>query len=170
MFQLDVSRIKNIPGEARRLVGEARMDPVGGAAGQLFFDSPLKLDLLIYNEDGLLKLSGFLEGEVKTACGRCLEMVSLPVRAQLHETYYNESQPGLNPGEDWIPFRGDRLDITPEVIKSTLHSLPMKILCGDNCRGLCPGCGANLNISECVCSREDVDPRLEALKKLFGKQ
>ncbi|MGB9809870.1 MAG: YceD family protein, partial [Caldanaerobacter sp.] len=46
-------------------------------------------------------------------------------------------------------------------------SLPMKFLCKEDCKGLCPICGTNLNYGSCSCKREDIDPRLEVLSKLL---
>lgn len=170
MIQLDVSRIKNIPGEEQHLVMDVRIQkPVESGVGLIYFESPLKLDVFLANEDGLLKLSGFLEGEIRLACGRCLDLFDMPVQTEINEVYYNESQYDGDPGEEWVSFRGDKLDITPEVAKAVISSLPMKLLCREDCRGLCQRCGTNLNNGSCGCSEDDIDPRMEVLKKLLEK-
>ena len=49
-----------------------------------------------------------------------------------------------------------------------LHT-PMKIVCSEKCKGLCTHCGSNLNITQCNCSENEIDPRFESLKSLFSK-
>ncbi|MFZ5634898.1 MAG: YceD family protein [Bacillota bacterium] len=170
MIQLDISRIKNNPGEEQRLVTNFRMEPIQSGHDRVFFNNPLRLDVFLVNDGGALKLGGFLEADVKVACSRCLELFDMPVRAEMDEVYYNESQQDVEPGEDWVPFRGDNLNITPEVEKALLSSLPMKLLCRQDCRGLCQKCGTNLNRGDCDCLVDNIDPRLEVLKKLLEKE
>jgi len=169
VIQIDVSRLKNSPGEELRLSGEYQLETVQGDGSRIYFNSPVRLDAVLVNDHGALRLSGSVEGKAGVACGRCLEIFDLPVTAELDEIYHNESQQEIQPGEEWIPFRGDRLDITPEVVKSIFSSMPMKLLCREDCRGLCPKCGANLNQESCDCRQDEPDPRLEVLKKLLEK-
>ncbi|MDD2499121.1 MAG: DUF177 domain-containing protein, partial [Desulfitobacteriaceae bacterium] len=65
-------------------------------------------------------------------------------------------------------YEGDKIDILPQVLQTILLELPMKVLCREDCKGLCPVCGTNLNIKECRCERESIDPRLAALKNLLN--
>ncbi|MCL6477630.1 MAG: DUF177 domain-containing protein [Peptococcaceae bacterium] len=167
MIRLDISRIKNNPGDEQHLVQDFRMEPVEGGHDRIFFHGPLRLDVFLVNEGGALKMRGFFDADVKVACSRCLELFEMPVRAELDEVYYNEAQQDVKPGEDWLPFRGDHLDITPEVERALLAAMPMKLLCRRDCRGLCQRCGVNLNQGDCHCPSENVDPRLKVLKKLL---
>lgn len=64
-------------------------------------------------------------------------------------------------------YDNDQLEIKEQVLTSILLSLPMKSLCNDNCRGLCLVCGKDLNIEECNCDIQEIDPRLAKLKDLF---
>jgi uncharacterized protein len=59
------------------------------------------------------------------------------------------------------------LDITDDIRDTLLLALPMKMLCTEDCRGLCAGCGANLNEEPCRCAASGADPRWEALRKLL---
>jgi uncharacterized protein len=63
---------------------------------------------------------------------------------------------------------GRQLDLRDEVRSAILLSSPMQPLCGPNCKGLCPECGANLNDSKCSCDARPVDPRWKGLEKLRG--
>lgn len=68
----------------------------------------------------------------------------------------------LSPEEDYI-------DITSEVVDYAKLSIPMKVLCSEECKGLCAGCGADLNIEKCNCSKDEVRPEWEELLKLKEK-
>jgi uncharacterized protein len=59
------------------------------------------------------------------------------------------------------------LDLTEVVRQNLLLSIPISPVCDSQCRGLCPGCGANLNEEACTCHREEGDPRLSALRELL---
>ncbi|MFZ5596205.1 MAG: YceD family protein [Bacillota bacterium] len=170
MIELDVSRIKNISGGKERLIMDAVMEPLDIGAETVIFNSPVRLDVTLYNDGKSIDLSGMLEGDVRLVCSRCLEYYDLPVRTEIEETYYNEARGDIEPGEEWTAFRGDRLDITAGVEKAVISALPMKPVCREECRGLCQKCGANLNVSDCGCERDEIDIRLEKLKQLIARK
>ena len=66
-----------------------------------------------------------------------------------------------------LPADAHQLDLAPVLGEMIVLNHPMKILCKPDCKGLCPGCAADLNISECSCRNESIDPRWEELKKLL---
>ncbi|KJS01611.1 MAG: hypothetical protein VR68_04935 [Peptococcaceae bacterium BRH_c4a] len=173
MIELDVSRIKNIPGGKEHFLKDFEMRPIDTGIEEIFFNKPVALDLTILNNDGLLNLTGKLEGNVRLACSRCLEFFDMLVFAEMEEVYYNESQNNdlsADDGGEWISFKGDKLDITTEVVKSLLYALPMKLVCRQDCRGLCQNCGVNLNASCCHCPKEETDIRLQVLKQLLEEK
>jgi uncharacterized protein len=63
----------------------------------------------------------------------------------------------------------DKIDLSEDVRDYALLALPMKKLCSENCKGLCPKCGKNLNDGPCECRDEKIDPRWEPLQKLKTK-
>jgi uncharacterized protein len=64
-------------------------------------------------------------------------------------------------------YQDDKIDLSQMIWEQVYLALPMKPLCKEDCRGLCPQCGTNLNLSMCSCDRETVDPRLATLKTLL---
>jgi DUF177 domain-containing protein len=120
-------------------------------------------------------------GEVRTrlelTCSRCLEPFDVPVDAAFELRYVPQAE---NSGEgereiaedDLITayYRGGMLDIGDLLREQFQLALPMKPLCNDACRGLCPECGANLNRTECGCSPAWEDSRLAPLKNLLTRQ
>ena len=92
---------------------------------------------------------------------------------QMHEELSQQHilSRSLHGGEDadlYIPLHDDKLCLDELIYDDILLNLPGKILCEDDCRGLCTVCGINLNQGNCECSTERVDPRLEALKQFLG--
>jgi uncharacterized protein len=74
--------------------------------------------------------------------------------------------------EDYLYFQGNELkvDIVEPVRQAIVLALPLKPLCREDCRGLCPQCGTNLNEKPCACERQTGDPRWDALKGLFPEK
>ena len=66
-------------------------------------------------------------------------------------------------------YRDEQIDLGQLVLEQFYLAVPMKPLCRESCRGLCPECGTNLNTGTCSCMREWVDPRLEGLRALLDK-
>ncbi len=114
-----------------------------------------------------LYASGRLAGEMRTDCGRCLEPYSQPLTANIAELFIFPPE-NARPGDLVVPEEGI-LDLTPLVREDMLLSMPLRPLCRPDCRGLCPNCGANLNVESCTCAEENLDPRLAALRVLLEK-
>jgi uncharacterized protein len=122
-------------------------------------------------------ISGDIKGNLRLQCSRCLTSFQRHIELDINLTYLPIEE--INKMETYeikddesniSYYRGEQLDITEIVQEQLILSIPMKPLCEENCKGLCPVCGANLNIQECGCEREKVDPRLSILKKLFERK
>lgn len=110
-------------------------------------------------EDILLK--GTIETKIKSFCSRCLAPVDYPLMIDFEEKYSKKQ------GEDIYMITEDRINLEEMIIDDVILSYPAKILCSDDCKGLCPVCGKNLNEGQCECLKDIIDPRLEALKQFF---
>jgi uncharacterized protein len=122
-----------------------------------------------------VKETVFIEGRVATTveapCGRCLEMTRLPVGASFKYTF---CPPPADPKEEWeltaedldcAYYEEDTIDLDSLIFEQIMLQIPVKPLCGESCRGLCPHCGINLNTASCGCRTETFDERLAALKR-----
>ncbi len=94
-------------------------------------------------------------------CRRCLKPVDGRVEAEFQELF----EPHARDGETY-PLKGDRMDLTPMVREALLLELPLAPLCGDDCAGLCPTCGADRNAGPCACPPAAGDDRWAALDVL----
>ncbi|HHL74018.1 MAG TPA: DUF177 domain-containing protein [Bacteroidetes bacterium] len=101
-------------------------------------------------------------------CDRCLE----PFVAAIAEKFsflYTEDSDLISPDDFIYAYDASRpeIDIAPAVKETILLGVPIKFLCSEECKGLCPQCGTNLNQSRCACKTSSTDPRWDALKKLI---
>ena len=119
----------------------------------------------IVNLGGLLKLSGELHFEFSANCLRCLRPVETVAHIEVNESFVEVSK--VDEVDAYV-FEGNVVDIDKPLMDNVILALPMKILCSEDCKGLCKTCGTNLNIKNCDCDeREIVDPRMEILKDYF---
>lgn len=105
---------------------------------------------------------------VAVPCSRCLEETSLAIQAQFSYLYFLRSEKISSEEDFQVLLDSDRwpesLDLAPQIWESFILSLPPKVLCSPDCKGLCPNCGQNLNAGRCSCKEEEEDPRLAVLK------
>lgn len=99
--------------------------------------------------DGEIVFSGHVSTVVTYQCGRCLEFFEKPVDLDFQQVVTPE-QP--------------EIDLNGEIRETVLIDLPVRAICRENCRGICPTCGKNLNTSSCDCSSTPTDPRWDVLK------
>ena len=119
----------------------------------------------VYNEAGILRLEGLLTAELLCVCDRCGEAFESVKETELDAILVEE-----NPGDDPELFvlQDDGIDL--DEVLTTLFVLDMetKFLCREDCKGLCPTCGKNLNLGPCTC-RKTIDPRFAVLEQLLDK-
>jgi uncharacterized protein len=118
-------------------------------------------------------VEGTAIGTVVAACGRCLDdfdvAVTVPFRVVLAPGVEDEGANGEIVDEDLGLgfFEGDAIDLTAIVHEHLLLAVPTTRVCRPSCRGLCPGCGANLNDGTCACEPAGAPPRLAVLHDLL---
>jgi uncharacterized protein len=109
-------------------------------------------------EDYLLRAN--LRGEIQTTCARCLEPAQVPVNVPLAVTFVSSEadKTGDDEDPDVIALKGAEIDVGDEVRDEILLALPINSLCKESCRGLCPVCGGNLNLTACGCKTAATAP------------
>lgn len=165
MLQLDVARLKRSPGESVSFERKADIPPMEMAGEKISFDGPVKAILNATNTGQAIMVEGSVSGLLQLRCCRCLELFCYSFEVPFAEIYTTAVEEAKE--EEVIPFSGDILDVTPEFLKSLILALPMKQVCREECQGLCPGCGQNLNQGRCECAGTEVDPRLSALRDIL---
>ncbi|MGH7754616.1 MAG: YceD family protein [Gemmatimonadales bacterium] len=102
---------------------------------------------------------------VAAECRRCLAAVRLPVSAQVEALFTEAADAEEDPAAYPIPHRAQHVDLKPAVREELILVVPAYVLCRDDCRGLCPRCGADLNAGPCPCPPAEGDPRWESLRQ-----
>ena len=129
------------------------------------FTSPVSVAAKAVNRASLVTLTLDCEFSYRRPCDRCGKEVSGTARERyshrLVQTLVDETN------DDYIETPDFTLELDEVVISDIILSYPQKFLCAQDCRGLCPQCGADLNEGECGCDRQSADPRLEILKQLM---
>jgi uncharacterized protein len=112
---------------------------------------------------------GRITGNVVGHCGRCLEEYRFPLAADFSSVLVPRHVHGTREADDEIDlgyYEGQEIDVSPLVQERIILALPMRPLCSDSCKGLCPQCGTNLNTETCGCTASGGDPRLAVLRNL----
>jgi uncharacterized protein len=118
-------------------------------------------------------LRGKLDAKLEVVCGRCLKPVELPISTEFTERFVRavswaaEDQHELREEDlNVAVFDGEAIDLDDLVREELLLAVPVNVLCGEGCQGLCPVCGIDRNLSNCLCESNEIDSRWEKLKHL----
>ncbi len=133
--------------------------------------APVVLELRVVKDGDRYRLSGDLRTTVRWNCSRCLEPFDVPTALDI-DVRYHPQRVNTGEGEHKISdddlsiayYRDDQIQLGDLVREQLRLAAPMKPLCSDDCRGLCPVCGANRNEMTCDCDTSWLDPRLDRLR------
>ena len=169
-MQLDLTRYRQPLSEFARTF---QPRDIGNTGNDFRVMTPVELAFDIHKDKGRFRLVGTIRTELELECGRCLEGFRLPVDSAFDLRYLPASEASTEPeremSEDDLEtsfYRDDQIDLNELISEQFYLVLPMKPLCSEGCRGLCPQCGTNLNTGTCDCAPAWEDPRLAALKGL----
>jgi uncharacterized protein len=115
---------------------------------------------------------GTIEGNVELECRRCLGEASGRVSEDAHLIFAEAGTEGAEDDPDVyvVDERASELDLRPAIREQWLLNVPGYALCRDDCKGLCPACGAELNLGDCGCAAAPADPRWATLHKIRDGQ
>lgn len=129
--------------------------------------TPIKLLANLEKTDHMITLNGKVSGVLELTCSRCLKKFAHAINININERFTDKKI--VDCDEDIFFINDGYIDITQIIENNIILALPIKRLCKENCKGLCPKCGTNLNDSTCNCKENDIDPRWEKLKDMFSK-
>ncbi|MGA2416627.1 MAG: DUF177 domain-containing protein [Candidatus Sulfotelmatobacter sp.] len=123
-----------------------------------------------------IRIKGELATRLESSCARCLEPITQDVQRDFDLLYRPQ---GSDAGRDEISvteaeaeisyYEGEGIALDDVVREQVLLAVPLKVTCRDDCKGLCPHCGSNLNQEHCACDVAVEEPRWAALKEIRGK-
>jgi DUF177 domain-containing protein len=169
-MQLDLTRYRRPLDHFERTFQPAEVDDEGDGYQVA---NLVHLSFDIHKDKDRFRLVGSVATELELTCSRCLEPYMLPVSTTFDLRYLPISAASTEHEHEVADddletsfYRDDQIDLNELLREQFYLALPMKPLCREDCRGLCPQCGTNLNTSTCDCRALWEDSRLEALKDL----
>jgi uncharacterized protein len=169
-------RVEDITAEAKALSfaepeGDINRILEKGPAHEFHLQAPIQVEMEYYRAGTELFFQGHLHASTQEVCARCAEEFSAPsdrdFRFVLTPRAIGLSDEDLREEDlEFSVYDGDQVDLSPLLREQYLLSLPTRPLCREDCRGLCPKCGANLNHTACGCRPEAADARLAPLRAL----
>jgi uncharacterized protein len=170
-MQLDLTRYRQPLTHVHKTFQPAE---AGDEGGTYRVAEPVELDFDLHKDKSRFRIEGTVRTVLELPCSRCLEPFRLPVDAAIDVRYFpaselsSEGERELSEEDvDVSYYRDDQIDLTELLREQFYLALPMKPLCREECRGLCPQCGVNRNTGTCECGPEWEDPRLAGLKGLI---
>jgi uncharacterized protein len=139
----------------------------------LGLSGPLEVHIKVSKAADKFLVGGTLSGRVRVRCDRCLEVFDWELKSNF--SVYLVRKPA-GPGAEDVELldeemevdfvKGETIDLA-EIMREQIYlSVPMKCVCKTGCRGLCPKCGTNLNVSSCLCSGQGAYSVFSGLEKL----
>ena len=163
-MRLNLSAIIDIPGGSAPFDTTLETEGLSFPSVRAYLTKPHAIGRVV-NEAGVLHLEGTLTAELDCICDRCGAAITRTKQTPLHATIVEEDD-GENP--ELFLLDGTELDLDEILVTSFVLDMESKLLCSEDCKGLCPRCGKNLNLGSCGCGKE-TDPRLAVLEQLLDK-
>ena len=165
-MKIDVSSIVKVEGSYIEFELEENIDLFNEKLDDFQFEPKVKFSGIVTNVGSILRLSGVGEVSYSVDCNMCLENFTKTLKFKLKDVYYQKE---VEEDSDSYVFTGHKIDIDRAVFDTLVLNLPMKPVCKDECKGLCPICGKNRNEVSCECDNSVGDERLSILKNFFNK-
>lgn len=160
---LDLHEIIEIPG--RSVPFRCELDRERLAFPTLeAFQGPVVAEGTVSNTAGVLELSCDVVADMTVRCDRCGRLFEKRLTPRYTATLQADAED--TDSEDVFPLEGDGVDVSDVVETCMILDMDTKFLCRDDCKGLCPTCGKDLNDGPCNCKKQ-IDPRMAALGRLL---
>ena len=177
--------LADITADGLSLVGETTAEELGLTEDDVVVLGPLAVSLDLTNVEGLVAVTGVLEGTIVRECVRCLKGYEDPLAFSVRAAFIPEPKSAprhpkrVDPRkaytkvveaeqeeepDDQYQYQGNQLELAPMLREHVILSAPMQPLCSDDCLGLCARCGKNLNEGPCQCAAERPIPTFRVVQ------
>jgi uncharacterized protein len=134
--------------------------------------APLQLNATAELLGEEIRIRGHMATRLEASCDRCLGAVEIPLNSDF-DLYYRPMQTIAKEEDIEIPtdelevgfYTGDGIELADVATEQVILSVPMKVICGAECRGLCPVCGVNRNLTACGCTPPQQESPFASLKE-----
>ena len=165
---LDVSKIKNEPGGTLAFEVSLDLDDLDFSGCRAV--TPVQAQGTVRNTAGVYVMTGEVTALMHGACDRCAGDVTRQMQFPLHAVLASELTCEDGEEDPWLfLLDGDMADLEDIVTTTFVLGMDSKLLCSEDCKGLCPRCGKDLNLGPCDCKPEP-DPRFAVLQQLLKEK
>lgn len=147
-MNISVKQLFNIIGERKDFQCQIPVEELDYLRG-FKFSSPVDISGFLFNRAGIVSLEFSVRFTLTVVCDRCLDELDRDYFYEFEHTVVHSLE---NDNDEYIIAQDDMIDINEIALSDLLLQLPSKMLCCEECKGLCPVCGCNLNKSECECN------------------
>ena len=137
------------------------------------FRSPVRVKGEIANLGGYMRLRASAAVDYEAECARCLKPLERSLTVEIERTLVPEGSLENTPEEeadDYLEIVDSAINPDESFVEELMMEFPTRELCSEDCKGLCPKCGKDLNEGDCGCVKKEIDPRLAVLQKLLEKE
>jgi len=164
---IDLSSILKDYAGSMELCEKLELENTDFLGEEFTFPDGLFVNGKITNNTKSLHLLAKVTGTMMVHCARCMKEISRNVDFEVSEVLVRDDDNSANTDEDVVVFSGHTVDIDDIIINHFLMNVEAKFLCSEDCKGLCPKCGQDLNVRDCGCSDDEIDPRWAALAEII---
>lgn len=167
---INLTELFNLEGKEKTYTLDMEMDVYHGPNGDYEVTSKKPVTLRIMNlGNRTLEVEGKASFSLIFPCDRCLDPVKVDFDLDMVRTIdFNETEEEHEEELDEQPYvQGFNLDVDQLVCDELILNLPMKVLCSEDCKGICNRCGTNLNHETCDCDTRPLDPRMAVIQDIF---
>ncbi len=169
-MQIDISDVYSLVNREQIKKVQLEMKTFVSRQGEYPIQAGEPFELTIANEEGKrLRLSGETDVVAHIPCDRCLEPVEVPLSLTFEKVIPFESEDELSDEAASYIDEDHVLDVDRLIYGELLVNWPAKVLCRDDCKGICMKCGTNLNFAACDCEQGELDPRMAQFQDVFNK-
>lgn len=158
-----------LSGETDEIAVDYTFDlPSDSAPDGVIFTSGAHVSGKIHDDGGYISLKLGADVPYKGECARCLCEVEGVFHASLEKGVTEAGKLENEDTDDYLMIENSMLTLDDALVELVVLDFPSRLLCSEDCLGLCPKCGKNLNDGDCGCPTKEADPRLAVLAKLLG--
>ncbi len=168
-MRVNLKRMEMLPGQKRTVAEEVNGSPEWLAGMHSQLDGGIAVTLTIEHTQFYWVILGQISAPVRLTCSRCLDEYNRVITGSFERIAVAPDAKVLREAADevYLPLEEGSVDLSQAIEETLVLNIPMVPLCRENCSGLCPVCGQNLNHGSCSCKVETIDPRLEKLRELL---
>lgn len=162
-MKVNVAQLRRTDGGTETFLFSEILAPIELGKETLVLQSPLDVQMDVINSGKSLLVIGKANTKVAVNCSRCLKEFIYGLDFEFEDEWIPVEFSSPDQEEIALIFDKDEFSLDERILEHVLLHLPMRFICSSECKGLCVRCGVDRNNTECDCTNEDIDPRLEIL-------